>query len=141
MPLSYSWEKRTSSPWHPPLIGERTPSGPFSVVKSVRRASLRLRSVKSVRRASLRLRSGQACVMRRAKKKHNKPPQMRTKRDTRYAIRNTKIHGYTWMLKATVSYIIWLETEKVIDILEAKDRTAAGRLAPPQGLCLMWIKY
>jgi tRNA pseudouridine38-40 synthase len=31
--------------------------------------------------------------------------------------------------------------EKIIEILEAKDRTAAGRLAPPQGLCLMWIKY
>ncbi len=31
--------------------------------------------------------------------------------------------------------------EKITEILEAKDRTAAGRLAPPQGLCLMWIKY
>jgi tRNA pseudouridine38-40 synthase len=31
--------------------------------------------------------------------------------------------------------------EKISEILEAKDRTAAGRLAPPQGLCLMWIKY
>ena len=27
------------------------------------------------------------------------------------------------------------------EILEAKDRTAAGPIAPPQGLCLMWIKY
>jgi tRNA pseudouridine38-40 synthase len=26
-------------------------------------------------------------------------------------------------------------------ILEAKDRTAAGQLAPPSGLCLVWIKY
>jgi tRNA pseudouridine38-40 synthase len=26
-------------------------------------------------------------------------------------------------------------------IIEAKNRTAAGRLAPPNGLCLMWIKY
>ena len=33
------------------------------------------------------------------------------------------------------------EPEKMNDILEAKDRTAAGRLAPPQGLCLMWIRY
>ena len=33
------------------------------------------------------------------------------------------------------------EPEKINEILEAKDRTAAGRLAPPQGLCLMWIKY
>jgi tRNA pseudouridine38-40 synthase len=31
--------------------------------------------------------------------------------------------------------------EKINEILEARDRTAAGRLAPPQGLCLMWIKY
>ncbi len=30
---------------------------------------------------------------------------------------------------------------KIKEILEAKDRTAAGQLAPPQGLCLMWIKY
>jgi len=33
------------------------------------------------------------------------------------------------------------EPEKITEILEAKNRTAAGRLAPPQGLCLMWIKY
>jgi tRNA pseudouridine38-40 synthase len=31
--------------------------------------------------------------------------------------------------------------EKIDEILDAKDRTAAGQLAPPQGLCLMWIKY
>lgn len=31
--------------------------------------------------------------------------------------------------------------EKINEILEAKNRTAAGQLAPPQGLCLMWIKY
>ena len=31
--------------------------------------------------------------------------------------------------------------EKIDEILEAKDRTAAGQLAPAQGLCLMWIKY
>jgi tRNA pseudouridine38-40 synthase len=31
--------------------------------------------------------------------------------------------------------------EKINEILEAKDRTAAGRLAPPAGLCLMWIQY
>ena len=33
------------------------------------------------------------------------------------------------------------EPEKIDEIIEAKDRTAAGRLAPPEGLCLMWIKY
>ena len=31
--------------------------------------------------------------------------------------------------------------EKMVEIIEAKDRTAAGRIAPPEGLCLMWIKY
>jgi len=31
--------------------------------------------------------------------------------------------------------------EKIDEILEAKDRTAAGQLAPAQGLCLIWIKY
>jgi len=31
--------------------------------------------------------------------------------------------------------------EKINEILEAKDRTAAGRLAPPQGLCLVWVRY
>ncbi len=31
--------------------------------------------------------------------------------------------------------------EKMNEILEAKDRTTAGPLAPAQGLCLMWIKY
>ncbi|HCO94223.1 MAG TPA: tRNA pseudouridine(38-40) synthase TruA [Phycisphaerales bacterium] len=30
---------------------------------------------------------------------------------------------------------------KINEILEAKNRTAAGRLAPAAGLCLMWIKY
>jgi tRNA pseudouridine38-40 synthase len=31
--------------------------------------------------------------------------------------------------------------EKIDEILEAKDRTAAGPIAPAAGLCLMWIKY
>lgn len=33
------------------------------------------------------------------------------------------------------------QPEKITDIIEARDRTAAGQIAPPQGLCLMWIKY
>ena len=33
------------------------------------------------------------------------------------------------------------EPDKMSEIIEAKRRTAAGRLAPPNGLCLMWIKY
>jgi len=31
--------------------------------------------------------------------------------------------------------------EKINEILQAKDRTKAGPIAPPEGLCLMWIKY
>jgi tRNA pseudouridine38-40 synthase len=31
--------------------------------------------------------------------------------------------------------------EQTEAIIEAKDRRAAGGIAPPQGLCLMWIKY
>jgi tRNA pseudouridine38-40 synthase len=31
--------------------------------------------------------------------------------------------------------------EKIAEILEARDRKAAGPIAPPNGLCLMWIKY
>ena len=31
--------------------------------------------------------------------------------------------------------------EFISEILQARDRTAAGRLAPPKGLCLMWVLY
>jgi len=31
--------------------------------------------------------------------------------------------------------------EKIPEILEARDRRDAGPIAPPNGLCLMWIKY
>jgi tRNA pseudouridine38-40 synthase len=31
--------------------------------------------------------------------------------------------------------------EKIPEIVEARDRRAAGPIAPPEGLCLMWIKY
>ncbi|MHC4689143.1 MAG: tRNA pseudouridine(38-40) synthase TruA [Planctomycetota bacterium] len=34
-----------------------------------------------------------------------------------------------------------IQAEQIKEIIEAKDRTAAGPIAPPQGLCLMWIKY
>jgi tRNA pseudouridine38-40 synthase len=34
-----------------------------------------------------------------------------------------------------------MEAGRIKEVLEAKNRTAAGPIAPPQGLCLMWIKY
>jgi tRNA pseudouridine38-40 synthase len=34
-----------------------------------------------------------------------------------------------------------LKPEKINEILEARNRTAAGPIAPAAGLCLMWIKY
>ncbi len=34
-----------------------------------------------------------------------------------------------------------MKPEKITEILEAKDRRAAGPIAPPEGLCLIWIKY
>ena len=33
------------------------------------------------------------------------------------------------------------QAEKIPAVIEAKDRTAAGPIAPAAGLCLMWIKY
>jgi tRNA pseudouridine38-40 synthase len=33
------------------------------------------------------------------------------------------------------------DPERIPEILEARDRRAAGPIAPPNGLCLMWIKY
>ncbi|MHC4149898.1 MAG: tRNA pseudouridine(38-40) synthase TruA, partial [Planctomycetota bacterium] len=34
-----------------------------------------------------------------------------------------------------------INSEKIPEILDAKDRTAAGPIARAFGLCLMWIKY
>jgi tRNA pseudouridine38-40 synthase len=34
-----------------------------------------------------------------------------------------------------------IKPDKITEILDAKDRTAAGPIAPASGLCLMWIKY
>jgi len=34
-----------------------------------------------------------------------------------------------------------LTPERIKQIIEAKDRTSAGPIAPAAGLCLMWIKY
>ncbi len=34
-----------------------------------------------------------------------------------------------------------IDADKIEQILNAADRKAAGPIAPPQGLCLMWVKY
>lgn len=33
------------------------------------------------------------------------------------------------------------EAERIAQVLEARDRRAAGPIAPPNGLCLVWVKY
>ncbi len=76
--------------------------------------------------------------------------------ETQYTIRNTQhdsiyvdVEGDAFlynMVRNIVGTLVdigtgrW-EPGKIAEILEARNRTAAGRLAPPQGLCLMWIKY
>ncbi len=78
--------------------------------------------------------------------------------NTQYAIRDTQYEndwvyvevegdGFLYnMVRNIVGTLVevgvgrW-KPEKINEILEAKDRTAAGQLAPPGGLCLMWIKY
>jgi tRNA pseudouridine38-40 synthase len=78
--------------------------------------------------------------------------------NTQYAIRDTQYEndwvyvevegdGFLYnMVRNIVGTLVevgvgrW-KPEKINEILEAKDRTAAGPLAPAQGLCLMWIKY
>ncbi len=82
----------------------------------------------------------------------------RRNNNTQYAIRNTQYEndwiyvdvegdGFLYnMVRNIVGTLVevgvgrW-RPEKINEILEAKDRTAAGRLAPAAGLCLMWIKY
>ena len=34
-----------------------------------------------------------------------------------------------------------MKPEKIPEIIEAKNRRAAGPIAPPEGLCLMWIRF
>lgn len=94
------------------------------------------------------------CVMREASCETNNNDT----HNTQYAIRDTQHDnkliyidvegdGFLYnMVRNIVGTFVeigvgrWMP-EKISEILEARDRTAAGRLAPPQGLCLMWIRY
>jgi len=79
-------------------------------------------------------------------------------KNTQYAIRNTQ-HENDWiyvdvegdsflynMVRNIVGTLVevgvgrW-KPKKINEILEAKDRTAAGPIAPAGGLCLMHIEY
>lgn len=73
---------------------------------------------------------------------------------TRYAIRDTQYvyvdvegDGFLYnMVRNIVGTLVDVGAgrtapEKMTDILNAKTRTAAGLIAPAQGLCLMWVKY
>ncbi len=78
--------------------------------------------------------------------------------NTQYAIRDTQYEndwiyvevegdGFLYnMVRNIVGTLVevgmgrW-RPEKINKILDAKNRTAAGQLAPAGGLCLMWIKY
>jgi len=100
-----------------------------------------------------------SCVMRDAYREKEKMDScFRRNDDTQYEIRNTQYEnqwvyvdvegdGFLYnMVRNIVGTLVevgvgrW-RPEKINEILEAKDRTAAGPLAPAQGLCLMWIKY
>ena len=100
-----------------------------------------------------------SCVMRDAYcEKEKMDSCFRRNDDTQYAIRNTQYEndwiyvdvegdGFLYnMVRNIVGTLVevgvgrW-RPEKIKEILEAKDRTAAGRLAPAHALCLMWIKY
>jgi len=97
-----------------------------------------------------------SCIVRDASCEPTHQRSLLEVTSTQYAVRNTQ---YDWiyvdvegdgflynMVRNIVGTLVdigcgrW-EPGKIKEILEAKTRTAAGRLAPPQGLCLMWIKY
>jgi tRNA pseudouridine38-40 synthase len=75
-------------------------------------------------------------------------------RDTKYEIRNTKyviidVEGNAFlynMVRNIVGTLVevgrgrW-QPPKITEILQARDRTAAGPIAPPQGLCLISVNY
>ena len=78
--------------------------------------------------------------------------------NTEYAVRNTQYEndwvyvdvegdGFLYnMVRNIVGTLVEvgvgrMPSEKIAEILEAKDRTAAGPIAPAAGLCLMCVKY
>ncbi len=97
-----------------------------------------------------------SCLMRDASCESSSQKSILEVASTQYAIGNTQ---YDWiyvdvegdgflynMVRNIVGTLVdigagrW-QPEKINEILEAKNRIAAGQLAPPHGLCLMWIKY
>ena len=100
-----------------------------------------------------------SCVVRDASCGAEKmDSRFRRNDNPQYAIRNTQYEndwiyvdvegdGFLYnMVRNIVGTLVevgrgrW-KPEKINEILEAKNRTVAGRLAPPEGLCLMWIRY
>jgi tRNA pseudouridine38-40 synthase len=109
-------------------------------------------------RTIFRCDASSSCVVRDASCEEKTQKSVTDVTETQYAIRNTQ-YEHDWiyidvegdgflynMVRNIVGTLVdigcgrW-EPGKITEILEAKNRTAAGRLAPPQGLCLMWIKY
>ncbi|MHC4124250.1 MAG: tRNA pseudouridine(38-40) synthase TruA [Planctomycetota bacterium] len=68
-------------------------------------------------------------------------------RDGDWLYINTEGNGFLYnMVRNIVGTLVEvgigrITPEKIEQILEAKNRCAAGPIAPAQGLCLMWIKY
>ena len=115
-------------------------------------ADKRISSVRTIFRCDVT----SSCVVRDAPCEQVRQGSTPHATQTQYAIRNTQ-YGWIYvdvegdgflynMVRNIVGTLVdvgvgrW-EPDKISEILEAKNRTAAGRLAPPQGLCLMWIRY
>jgi len=99
-----------------------------------------------------------SCVERSVSCEEKMDSCFRRNDNTQYAIRTTQnendwvyvdVEGDSFlynMVRNIVGTLVevgvgrW-KPEKIKEILEAKDRTAAGPLAPAAGLCLIWIRY
>ncbi|UCE47476.1 MAG: tRNA pseudouridine(38-40) synthase TruA [Phycisphaerales bacterium] len=112
-------------------------------------ADKRQSSVRTIFRCDVR----SSCVVRDASceqvRQGSTPDTAQTQYNTQYDWIYVDVEGDGFlynMVRNIVGTLVDIGTsrwqpEKINEILEAKDRTAAGQLAPPQGLCLMWIKY